>query len=413
MELNTPCCIVGGGPAGLMLGFLLARAGVEVLVLEKHADFLRDFRGDTVYPSTLELMHELGLLQEFLSRPHQRVERLAAQIGDTRVWIGDFRHLPTHAKFLALMPQWDFLNFVAERASAYSSFRHRMQTEVVDLVQQNGAVCGVRAKTTNGEWTVHAGLVVACDGRHSIARQKAGLAVLDQGAPMDVLWMRISRQPRDPEQTLGRIDRGRMLVMINRDQYWQCAFVIPKGTAELLKARGIEEFRDEITRLVPYFRDRVEELKNWDDVKLLTVKVDRLQQWFKPGLLCIGDAAHAMSPIGGVGINLAVQDAVAAANILAAPLASGRAPTPFLDRVQQRREFPTRVTQRLQILAQDRVISRILAANEQVKVPSLLKLMQRLPFLQRIPARLLGLGARPEHIKTPDIHRRTARGQPA
>lgn len=408
-DVKARCCIVGGGPAGMMAGFLLARAGVEVLVLEKHSDFLRDFRGDTVHPSTLELMYELGILEDFLQRPHQELSRLGAQIGDTHLWIGDFTHLPTHAKFIAFMPQWHFLNFLAERGGAYPEFQLRMQTEAVDLLQENGAVTGVRAKSPGGELIVHSDLVIGTDGRHSTVREKAGLTVLDKGAPMDVLWLCLSRQKDDPGQSLGRIDRGRIMVMINRDEYWQCAFVIPKGSAEPLKARGIEDFREEIVRLVPYLRNRVTELKDWSDVSLLTVKVDRLEKWYKPGLICIGDAAHAMSPIGGVGINLAVQDAVAAANILASPLAAGQPLTPFLQQVQDRREFPTRVTQRAQIFAQDRIISRVLGADKPLQVPTLMKLIQRWPVLQRIPARAIGLGARPEHVKTPDVHQQQRR----
>ena len=404
-EIRVGCCMAGGGPAGMMLGFLLARAGVRVAVLEKHADFLRDFRGDTVHPSTLEMMYELGLLEDFLRRPHQEVDRLRVQIGDTSLWAADFRHLPTHAKFVVLMPQWDFLNFLAEHAAAYPEFQLHMQAEVVDLIEEDGTVKGVRAKTSSGGLNVRCDLVVGCDGRRSTVREKAGLKIVDKGAPMDVLWMRISRQENDPPQTLGRIEMGRILVLISRGDYWQCAFVIPKGTAEELKARGIENFRAQIARLVPYFRSRLNELKDWNDVSLLTVKVDRLETWYKPGLLCIGDAAHAMSPIGGVGINLAVQDAVAAANILSAPLAAGPAPVQILRRVQARREFPTRATQAAQLFVQNHVVTRVLGGNQPIQVPSILKLLDRWPSLQRIPARLLGLGARREHIRTPDVHR--------
>ncbi len=408
-EITTTCCIAGGGPAGMMLGFLLARAGVDVVVLEKHGDFLRDFRGDTVHPSTLELMYELGLLEAFLRRPHEKLERVAAQIGSTMLWVGDLRHLPVHAKFIALMPQWDFLNFLAEHAGVYPEFHLRMRTEAVDLLHEEDMVCGVRARTPQGELMVRSRLVIGADGRHSIVRQKAGLAVEDKGAPMDVLWMRLSRRQDDPGQSLGRVDRGRMMVMLNRGDYWQCAFLIPKGTAEALQAQGMVRFRAEIAQLVPWLRDRVEELESWDQVKLLTVKVDRLRHWHKPGMLCIGDAAHAMSPIGGVGINLAVQDAVAAANILAGPLAAGKPLEGLLSRVQRRREFPTRFIQRLQLTAQNRIIGPVLSGGKPVTVPWVFKLMQSWPVLQRIPARVIGLGPRPEHVRTPDVHQQQKR----
>jgi len=401
-NIKTTCCVVGGGPAGMMLAFLLARAGVRTVLIEKHADFLRDFRGDTVHPSTLELLYELGLLEDFLRRPHQELGRVAAQIGDTSLWVADFSRLRTHARFIAFVPQWDFLSFLAEHAQKYPEFQLLMQTEAVDLVEENGRVTGVRAKAPNGDLAIAADLVVGTDGRNSIVREKAGLSVEEMGAPIDVLWLRLSRETSDPGRVLGRIDRGRMMAMLDRGEYWQCAYVIPKGSAETLKARGIHNFRDEVARLVPYLGSRTAEIKDWDDVKLLTVKVDRLKQWYKPGLLCIGDAAHAMSPIGGVGINLAVQDAVAAANILAEALAKGF--VPILEQVQRRREFPTRITQRFQILAQDRVISQVLASNEPIQPPFILKLMQRWPVLQGIPARAIGLGARPEHVNTRDVH---------
>lgn len=403
-EIKTTCCVVGGGPAGMMLAFLLARAGVDTVLLEKHADFLRDFRGDTVHPSTLELLYEVGLLEGFLRRPHQELGRVAAQIGETSLWVADFSRLRTHARFIAFVPQWDFLSFLAEHAQKYPEFQLHMQTEAVDLAQENGRVTGVRAKAPEGDLTIWADLVVGADGRHSIVREKAGLEVEEIGAPIDVLWLRLSREASDPGRVLGRIDRGRMMAMLDRGEYWQCAYVIPKGSVETLKARGIQNFRDQIAKLVPYLGSRTAEIKDWNDVKLLTVKVDRLKQWYKPGLLCIGDAAHAMSPIGGVGINLAVQDAVAAANILAEALAKGF--VPILERVQRRREFPTRITQWFQILAQDRVISQVLASDEPIQPPFILKLMQRWPVLQGIPARAIGLGARPEHVKTRDVHGR-------
>ncbi len=390
----------------MMLGFLLARAGVEVVVLEKHADFLRDFRGDTIHPSTLELMYELGLLEEFLKQPHQEVREARGQIGRDSLRLVDFTHLPTHCKFLALMPQWDFLNFLVEQGKRYPGFQVKMQAEATDLIEQNGRIAGVRCKTPDGDTEIRALLTVGADGRRSIVRERAGLHVMDLGAPMDVLWMRISRHPDDPGDALGHIEAGKMFIMINRAEYWQCGFIIAKGAAEKIRARGIESFRDDIVRLEPFLRDRVAELRDWNDVSLLTVKVDRLERWWRPGLLCIGDAAHAMSPVGGVGINLAVQDAVATANILAAKLSAGRVEDSNLDAVQRRREFPTRVTQRVQIAIQNGVVKRILArdqSDDRLSAPWPVKLLDRWPYLRRIPARVIGMGFRPEHVRTRSV----------
>ncbi|MFI4979226.1 MAG: FAD-dependent oxidoreductase [Nevskiales bacterium] len=399
-HIEVRCCIVGGGPAGMMLGFLLARAGVPVLVLEKHQDFLRDFRGDTIHPSTLQLMHELGLLEDFLKLPHQEARQLGAQIGDSLLTIADFSHLPTQCKFIALMPQWDFLNFIADRARRFPAFALRTRAEATTLIHESGRVAGVMVKTPEGELEIRCDLLVAADGRHSTVRRQAGLEVMELGAPMDVLWMRLSRRDDDPGQTLGRIDAGRMMVMLNRGDYWQCAFVIRKGGYQEIRERGLPAFREEIVGLAPYLRQRVRELRDWDDIKLLTVTVDRLRHWQRPGLLCIGDSAHAMSPVGGVGINLAIQDAVAAANLLAGPLLAGPPSFDDLRSVQERREWPTRMTQRLQILIQDQVISRVLASQQRPAPPWLLRLLGRLPLLQRIPARVLGLGFRPEHVQS-------------
>jgi 2-polyprenyl-6-methoxyphenol hydroxylase-like FAD-dependent oxidoreductase len=382
-----------------MLGFLLARQGVDVFVLEKHADFLRDFRGDTIHPSTLEIMYELGILDEFLKRPHQQVTELSGQIGSETITIADFTHLPTHCHFLALMPQWDFLNFIAEQASCYPTFHLRMQAEVTDLIEVNDTVAGLRAKTPQGALEIRASLTVGADGRHSVVRERAGLQVIDLGAPMDVMWMRLSRRLSDPAQTLGHFDRGRILFLINREDYWQCAFVIPKGTADEIRQRGLETFRQEIATLDPFLQDRVEELRDWKDISLLTVAVDRLARWFRPGLLCIGDAAHAMSPIGGVGINLAIQDAVAAANLLGPKLQQNNLTESDLEAVQRRRSFPTRATQRFQILIQNNVIRKVLGSDKTLSAPWVLKLLQRWPILRRIPARVLGLGFRPEHVR--------------
>ncbi len=385
----------------MMLGFLLARAGVPVIVLEKHPDFLRDFRGDTVHPSTLEMMYELGLLDEFLKLPHSIVRQISMQIGDDRIVIGHFDHLPVHCKYIALMPQWDFLNFLADHGKRYAMFDLRMRAEVIDLIEENGRIAGLRAQTPDGELEIRADLVVGCDGRHSIIRQKGSLKSDDYGAPMDVMWFRLSRKPSDLDETFGHIEGGRMMVMLNRTDYWQCAYVIPKGTADEVMRAGLDQFRLTVGEMSPFTRDRLDEIESWDKAKLLTVTIDRLRQWYRAGLLCIGDAAHAMSPVGGVGINLAVQDAVAAANILAQPLRDRTVTVETLSNVQRRREFPTRFTQRLQILLQNHVISPALA-GKRPKAPFFMKLLQW-PLLRRIPGRVLALGIRPEHIHTPEI----------
>jgi 2-polyprenyl-6-methoxyphenol hydroxylase-like FAD-dependent oxidoreductase len=382
----------------MMLGLLLARAGVRVLVLEKHADFLRDFRGDTIHPSTLEVMHELGLLDALLKLPYQEVRVLTGQVGETRVPIADFTHLPTRCGFVAFMPQWDFLAFLAREATGYPAFALRMRAEVTELLEESSRVVGVQASTADGPLTIRADLVVAADGRSSTVREKAGLPVEELGAPMDVLWFRLSRPSDDPGQTMGRFDIGRIFISLNRGTYWQCGYVIPKGKFDEIRRAGLPAFREGVARLLPSAQARVSELRDWDDVKLLTVRVDRLSRWYRPGLLCIGDAAHAMSPIGGVGINLAIQDAVAAANVLATPLAGHRLTTDHLQRVQRRREFPTRVTQRLQIAIQNRVIARVLAGTRPVKLPLAVRLLGRFPVLRRIPGRLIGMGIRPEHV---------------
>ena len=401
-ELKAGCCIAGGGPAGMVLGYLLARAGVKVVVLEKHADFLRDFRGDTIHPSTLEVMHELGILEEFLKRPHQEAREVGVQIGAANTTIADFTHLKTRCKFIAFMPQWEFLNFIAEQAKHYSSFRLETQAEVTELVTEGDRVVGVRATTPRGTLEVRSELVVGADGRHSIVRERAGFKTVDLGAPMDVLWMRLTRRPDDGGQTLGRVEAGRILIMINREEYWQCAYVIRKGSADEIHRKGLPAFREELVRLAPFLSDRVNELASWDDVKLLTVAADRLGQWCRPGLLCIGDASHAMSPVGGVGINLAIQDAVAAANILVEPLLRGTVTIEQLSKVQARREWPTRMTQRVQGFVQNRVIERVIAGNAPPKPPLVFRLLGRWPFLRRFPAMVIGIGFRPEHVRTPE-----------
>ena len=400
--LKTTCVIAGGGPAGMMLGFLLARAGVSVTVLEKHKDFLRDFRGDTVHPSTLELMAELGLLDEFLTLPHEKVDHLAGQIGDQHITIADFSHLPTRCKFIALMPQWDFLDFLAKHGKRYRSFDLRMQAEATGLIEENGRVVGLHVTTPDGELDIRADLVVGCDGRHSTVRERAGLIVDDIGAPIDVLWFRVSRRDDDSAETFGHIEAGRMMVMLNRGDYWQCAYVIPKGGIDEVKEKGLPAFRDSVVAMSPFLRDRIAELKTWDDIKLLTVAVDRLREWHRPGLLCIGDAAHAMSPVGGVGINLAIQDAVAAANILAGPLQSGAVTREHLAAVQRRRSLPVRVMQWIQVQVQNRLLAPVLVSTKRPVAPWPVKLFGWFPVLQRFPARLVGMGIRPEHIGTPE-----------
>lgn len=402
VSIVKQCCVVGGGPAGMMLGFLLARAGVNVAVLEKHGDFLRDFRGDTVHPSTLELMYELGLIDEFLRLPHRKVERFSVEIGSRRVQIVDLRYLPTHCKYIALMPQWDFLSFLAKQGSRYETFDLHMQAEATDLIEEEGRIVGVRARTPQGELGVRADLVVGCDGRHSTLRERADMRSDDFGAPMDVLWFRVTRRQSDTAETFGRIDAGAMLVMLDRGEYWQCAYVIPKGGFDRVRSEGIEAFQRRVGALSPLLADRLTELSSFDDVKLLTVMVDLLRQWWRPGLLLLGDAAHAMSPVGGVGINIAVQDAVAAANRLAGPLRAGQVRPADLQAVQNRRVWPARMTQRLQLMMQNRLIGPALQGTRRPKPPLVFELLNAVPALRRIPARLLALGFRPEHVHTPD-----------
>ena len=402
-SIATKCCIAGGGPAGMMLGFLLARAGVNVVVLEKHADFFRDFRGDTIHPSTLELIYELGLLDEFLKLPHQKVERLTMQVGDQRLRMLDLTHLPTHCKYIALMPQWDFLDFLAKHGELYPSFDLRMKAEATGLIEEDGRIVGLRAMTEDGEVAIRADLVVGADGRHSTVREKAGLHSDDYGAPMDVLWFRLPLKKADETEIFGHIEAGAMMIMLDRGDYWQCAYVIPKGGIERVRTDGLDAFRKRVVTMSPFLADRVAQLESWDDIKLLSVTVDRLRQWWRPGLICIGDAAHAMSPIGGVGINLAVQDAVAAANRLAGPLRAGTSSNEDLRAIQSRRTLPVRFTQRLQLTMQNRIISRALASTQRPKPPLLFKMFDMFPFLQRIPGRLLAVGIRPEHIHTPDV----------
>ena len=412
-RISTGCVVVGGGPAGMMLGYLLARAGVEVAVLEKHGDFLRDFRGDTVHPSTLQVMHELGLLDRFLALPHQRIHELRVRMGDQTVPVADFAHLPTRCRFIAMMPQWDFLNFLARQAERYSTFRVHMSTEATSLLEEDGRVVGVRANGPNGSLEIRAMLVVGANGRQSALTEQSGLKSVSFGAPMDVLWFRLSKQREDLAESMAVFDPGRIFIVIERGEHYQVGFVIPKGSLETIHAAGLDAFKEAIGKLAPFARDRVSEILSWDQVKVLSVRIDRLQRWYKPGLLFIGDAAHAMSPVGGVGINLAIQDAVATANALAEPLRRGPVGVRDLEKVQRRRAFPTSATQRFQIFMQDLVIRPTLAQNgDQAaslgaegsrRLPHLFRLLRALPVLRRIPAYLIGIGVRPEHVRTPEM----------
>ena len=400
--MNVRCCIVGGGPAGMMLGYLLGRAGVDVVVLEKHADFFRDFRGDTVHPSTLQVMDELGLIEGFLKLPHQRLQKMEGMFGGEFVRIADLSRLHVKYPFIAFMPQWDFLNFLRESGKQFASLKVMMSTEAIDLIHDGDRIAGVRAKTPDGVIDIDADLTVACDGRHSLVRERAGLEVEEIGAPMDVLWFRAGKRGDENENVFARVDPGRMMVTFDRGDYWQCAYVIAKGQYDAVKARGLPALLDDVARMAPILKSGLADVKSWDDVKLLTVAINRLKRWTRPGLLCIGDAAHAMSPIGGVGVNLAVQDAVATANLLASKLQNGCPPEDELDAVRRRREFPVRMTQRMQVVAQNNIVSAALKpGNQPLKVPLVMRLITAVPWLQGITARFVGLGVRPEHVQSP------------
>jgi 2-polyprenyl-6-methoxyphenol hydroxylase-like FAD-dependent oxidoreductase len=400
--MKVRCCVVGGGPAGMMLGYLLGRSGIDVVVLEKHADFFRDFRGDTVHPSTLQVMDELGLIDGFLKLPHQRLQRMEGKFGGQTVRIADLSRLRVKYPFIAFMPQWDFLNFLREAGKRFASLKVMMSTEAIDLLRDGERVTGVRAKTPDGVIDIEADLTVACDGRHSLVRERAGLEVEEIGAPMDVLWFRAGKRADENESLFARVDPGKMMVTFDRGDYWQCAFVIAKGRYDQVKARGLPALLDDIARMAPILKPGLAEVRSWDDVKLLTVAINRLKRWTRPGLLCIGDAAHAMSPVGGVGVNLAVQDAVATANLLAAKLARGCPSEDELDAVRRRREFPVKMTQRMQVIAQDNIVSAALKpGNQPLKVPLVMRIVTAVPWLQGVTARFVGLGVRPEHVQSP------------
>lgn len=409
-RLEADCCVAGGGPAGLMAGMLLARAGCRVIVLEKHKDFLRDFRGDTIHPSTLELMHELGWLEDFLALPHQKVAQLAMQFGETRYRMVDFSHLKVAAPFIAMMPQWDFLNFLDEKAAAYPGYRLLRSTKAVGLLRNgDGRITGVKAEGPEGVIEIEAALTIAADGRGSTLRDEADMQVTELGAPMDAQWFRLSKQAGDSEETFGRVERGQIMILLNRGDYWQCAYVIPKGMDSQVRAEGVAAFRKRIAALVPMEAARLDEISSLDEVKTLTVQVNRLERWWKPGFLCIGDAAHAMSPIGGVGVNLAVQDAVAAANILAAPLREGVVTDELLAAVEARRAPAAKRTQDMQLFVQNNLIEKALKGSGPLRAPWPIRLNSAVPLLRRIPARLIGMGLQPEHIS--DELRRAAAAQ--
>ncbi len=393
----TTCCIIGGGPAGMMLGFLLARAGIAVTVLEKHKDFFRDFRGDTIHPSTLELLHELSLLEKFLAIPHSRFSQLSGFIGGQSFTLADFSHLPTHAKFIALMPQWDFLNFLAAEAAHFRSFTLHMGWEATGLIEHNSTVTGVRANTPDGPVEIPATLTVGCDGRHAVSRDVARLTLIDYGVPIDVLWLRLSRHPSDPENALGNVNYGRLIVLINRIDYFQVGYIIAKGAFTQIQERGLPAFRESIERIVPFLAGRTVEIDSWDKVKLLTVQVNRLREWCRPGLLCIGDAAHAMSPVGGIGINIALQDAVATANMLTESLASGSVTVHDLERVQHYRENAVRNTQKVQVFAH-RMLNHVLGNPGPFTPPLAFRFIAGLPGFRYLIARFVGMGLQPQHI---------------
>ncbi|HZD48117.1 MAG TPA: FAD-dependent oxidoreductase [Silvibacterium sp.] len=392
-------CIIGGGPAGVMLGLLLARAGLPVTVLEKHKDFFRDFRGDTIHPSTLELMYELGLLDKLLQIRHTRIDHIAAMIGGEKFDIGDFTHLPTHAKFIALMPQWDLLNFLSKEASRYPSFTLRMGWEATGLIEENGVIKGVRANTPDGPQEIRADLTVGCDGRHAVSREAAHLPLAEEGVPIDVLWFRISRQPSDAEYGVGYANYGRFIVLINRIDYFQTAYIIAKGGFDQIKQDGLDKFHAGLEHIIPFLAGRTSEIDSWDKVKLLSVQINHLERWSRPGLLCIGDAAHAMSPVGGIGINIAVQDAVATANLFTDPLRSGTLTSEHLEQVQHYREGAVHHTQRVQIFAH-RILNRVLQDPGPIKPTLLLRIATALPRFQRSAAHFVGIGLQPEHIQT-------------
>ncbi|MGE6742588.1 FAD-dependent oxidoreductase [Allorhizobium pseudoryzae] len=398
--LTTTCAIAGGGPAGLMLGLLLARAGVDVTVIEKHGDFLRDFRGDTIHPSTLEVIHELGLEEAFLKLPHTRAPKLSAEMGGRTITMADFSRLPVRNRFIAFMPQWDFLDFLSKEAGRYPNFRLMMATKVVDVLEEGGRIAGLSLDTADGPMRLRSTLVVAADGRHSVVREKAGLEVGSFGTPSEVVWMKLSKQPGDPAETMGHAGPRQGFVLIDRGDYWQCGFIVRRGTFAEIRTGDLEAFRDMVRAVSPLPASRMAEIATWEDVSLLQVRIDRLKQWWRPGLLAIGDAAHAMSPIGGVGVNLAIQDAVAAGNLLARPLKEGRLTDADLAAVEKRRLFPTKATQKLQLMMRSSRRKDQGQEERRKGPPAFIRGLARFPLLAHLAGRLIGLGFRMEHVRS-------------
>lgn len=406
--MKTQCCIAGGGPAGIMLGYLLARAGVEVVVLEKWPDFFRDFRGDTIHPSTMEVLKELGLLERFLALPHNEMTRMTIRVGGEEATVADLSHLSAACPFIAFIPQWDFLTFLANEGKDFPNFSIHMSTEATDVIEENGRIVGARAKGPHGDFEIRSDLVIGADGRHSAIREKSAIAIETLSVPIDVLWFRIARSDRDDQQSLGYLAPGRALIMLDRRDYWQCAYIIEKGGFDAIQARGLDAFRDSVSSLARLPGASLAEVDSWQKVKLLSVTVDHARTWHRDGLLLIGDAAHAMSPIGGVGINYAIQDAVAAANILAPYFGNGPMPRAALARVQARRQPPALRMQRLQVFLHNRVLAPILSGTAGSSLPVALRIFQWFPILRHIPARIIGIGFGPEHVD-PSIARQVGR----
>jgi 2-polyprenyl-6-methoxyphenol hydroxylase-like FAD-dependent oxidoreductase len=400
-SVKTSCCIAGGGPAGILLGYLLARAGINVTVLEMWPDFFRDFRGDTIHPSTMDILDELGLLDEFLKLPHSEMTRMTMHMDGRVITVANLEHVNARCKFIAFIPQWDFLNFLSAKAKEFPSFHLMMETKATDLIKENGHVVGICAQDKQGEFEIRADLVMGADGRHSTIREKGGFVVEELGVPMDVLWFRIARSDADDKQSLGYLESGRGLIMLDRHDYWQCGLIIPKDGFDGIKAAGLEAFRKSIAKLAHLPDAAVAEVDSWDKVKLLSVAVDHVDDWAKEGIVLVGDAAHAMSPIGGVGINYAIQDAVAAANILVPAFRNNDISLATLDKIQRRRERPTRRMQNLQVYIQDRVFSPLLHEKDRARGLWFFKLFAWFPVLQRIPGHIIGMGFQAEHISIP------------